>query len=507
MSQQAQSFRTIGNVSTNSAANDGSLNLTNTKNNAVVGTGASTKNLTGRDNTVVGTNALFQSTGGDGIVAVGFLAAQNMNSAAGAVMIGDRVAARLASGSDSIVVGFAGGANVTAASGSVIIGPNAGTTADNRSCIYDGVGIGSHTLVVGTGPTCVGAGSLASGDASICIGFCNVHIAAGGVTVGSYCSNTCANSILIGQGLPSGNNNTSPCDNLIIVAGGGLGHLNVQNVLTGSVDTSTGLYDLSLSTSAGTLSLGSSHGTLVTGGLASDSIVSPLLTVRSASAKSSWNVALAPDSECSWADLMLSSSHGTQVTFCDDFVTGVLNFTAQHRCILSHDGNTLAPGSVVVATGTYSGLDGSPLPKIDEAVPVVAPSTFAHDTRVFGVVSRPEELTSVAAQAHMSSHRRTFRVGSIGFSVPRLQGETMTRVVVNSGGEGGILVCDANGPIENGDLLVSSPFMGLAMRQGDDTVRASTVAKATCACDFADDANIASSLMVREALIGCVYMC
>ena len=36
----------------------------------------------------------------------------------------------------------------------------------------------------------------------------------------------------------------------------------------------------------------------------------------------------------------------------------------------------------------------------------------------------------------------------------------------------------------NGDLLCSSSSPGLAMRQGDDAVRAHTAAKATCSCDF-----------------------
>lgn len=504
MSQQTQSSRTIGNISTVSSVNDSSVNLVNPQQNAIIGVGASTKNTTGSENTIIGTDALYESTGGGGIVAVGYYAAQRLISAVGAVLIGDRVAPLLLSGYDSVITGFAAGSNVLSAQGCVLIGPNCGTTADRQCSVVDDTAIGSHALVVGRGATCVGANSLASGDAAVCVGYSNIHTAAGGVTIGSYCSNTSPGSVVIGNGIAL--HDLSPSDNLIIVAGRGAGHLNIQNVLTGGKDAPGGCYDVKVAASTGSLRITSSNGTSVTGGLRTDSIRSPSITVSSASAVALWNIGLAPHTGGSWADLMLSSSHGTQVTFCDEFVTGVLNFTAQHRCMLSRQGHPLHPGTVLVATGAYCGLDGSATPTIDEAVPVVAPSAAARDPRVFGVVSCLEDIDSASASAPTATSRRTFRVGSMGFSVARPVGESSVRVIVNSGGEGGILVCDANGPIQNGDLLVSSPYLGLGMRQGDDLVRACTVAKATCDCDF-EHAQFASSPEVREALIGCVYMC
>ncbi|GLC54538.1 hypothetical protein PLESTB_000877300 [Pleodorina starrii] len=73
------------------------------------------------------------------------------------------------------------------------------------------------------------------------------------------------------------------------------------------------------------------------------------------------------------------------------------------------------------------------------------------------------------------------------------------RVVVNSVGEGGILVCNSNGPIQNGDLLVTSPVPGHAMRQDDDVYTAATVAKATCDFDF-DKAGVDHALIGKDPL-------
>lgn len=488
MSQVAQSFRTIGNVSTTS---DPSINLTNGLLNTTIGAGASLKNITGVENTVIGTNALLSSTGGSGIVAIGCLAAQGIIAAGGAVLVGDRVAPLMLTGFDSVVVGYTAAANVLSAQGTVLLGPNISTTSANQFSLVDVVGIGSAAAVSGFGSISVGARSIVTGDGAVSVGHANTHTASGGVTLGSFCANAGSDSVVIGNSLSS----VAP-NSVTILAGSGLGALNIQNVLTGggrsgtsaSASASAAAFDVQLGTSSGTLSL-SALGTSVNGGMSVDALSSPSIRVTSNAAY--WNIALSTSTDA-WADLSLTSSHGTQVSFCDDFVAGVLNFTAQHRCVLQGGFSRRAcprPGSVLIATGRFRGLDGSTEPTIDEAVPVVALSSVARDRRVFGVVSSSEDGTM---------DRRTFRVGSLGFSVPR---SAVDGVVVNSGGEGGILVCDANGPIQNGDLLVTSPHPGLAMRQDDDIVRSSTVAKATCDCLFGADVN------ETETLIGCVYMC
>jgi hypothetical protein len=57
-------------------------------------------------------------------------------------------------------------------------------------------------------------------------------------------------------------------------------------------------------------------------------------------------------------------------------------------------------------------------------------------------------------------------------------------VVVNAVGEGVIQVCNENGNIQKGDLLVSSSTAGVAMKQTDDIIRSPSVAKAREAVIF-----------------------
>lgn len=498
MSQQGQSFRNIANVLTTVSVNESSINLVNTRLNSVVGSGAATKNTSGQENTIFGTQALLVNAAGNRLVAVGCLAARQLLTGNGAVFMGDRVAPCLIDGSDSIFIGLASGSNALVAQSCVLLGPNI-SVSDPLQPLTDQVAVGSRSVVGGTGGTVVGARSVASGDACVCVGYCNIHHAQGGITVGACCSNTCAGSIIIGNGL--GFDAAVGSDNLTIVAGLGTGRLNIQNVLTGQPNLATYVYDLQLATPSGSISLVAPTGVVASGSFSAQTLTTPSITVSPTSSQvaggTSWNISLASPTPHSGTDLLLASSNGTQVTFCDDFVPGILNFTAQHRCALAHASSedVLMPGSVVVATGAYLGLDGSDAPSIDESVPVVAPSRAARDPRVFGVVSCHECADPM--------QRRIFRVGSLGFSLPKNPGELLTRAVINAGGEGGILVCNANGPITNGDLLVSSDRVGLAMRQGDDLVRACTVAKATCDCSFDSE----HMLLGCGVMIGCAYMC
>lgn len=211
------------------------------------------------------------------------------------------------------------------------------------------------------------------------------------------------------------------------------------------------------------------------------------------------------------ADLVFRSSNGAIVRFTDDFVPGILNHTAQHRCVWRAPDEEIAdadlPGCVVIATGDHAGLDGRDDPDdVDERVPVVALATMEADPRAFGVVSSMEPRGA--------SHR-VWRLGPLRFHAP-LTAPHPPRAVINAGGEGAIWVCDANGPVACGDLLTSSPIPGMAMRQralpglrGLAPVLNATVAKATAACDFEAAPELvhrASGARYRRARVPCVYV-
>ena len=167
------------------------------------------------------------------------------------------------------------------------------------------------------------------------------------------------------------------------------------------------------------------------------------------------------------ANLVFKSTHGTTFTICDDFEPGVLNFTGKHRCSIEGGVPQDNEGLIVVTTGKVRNLDGTCHPTVDEALPVVTLATKAGDRTAYGVIAGYE-----AAGAN-----RRFRLASMIFSAAKSDA-LEAKVIVNSVGEGAMWVCDKNGRPRNGDLLETSSVMGHAqLQRGDDTVRASTVAK------------------------------
>ncbi len=211
-----------------------------------------------------------------------------------------------------------------------------------------------------------------------------------------------------------------------------------------------------------------------------------------------------------------------------------MNFTGQHRCVpqegLLYDNVDSYIGMVVESTGQYNSMDfveyeetitGEEVqdayidpttgihypetktptsriekktrveyttePTINDCEPIVKLTTTAKSKKVFGVISNKED--------NDSNGNRSFLVGNFGSTFGL---KTDNRLYINSVGEGGVLVNNENGNIENGDLLCSSSTTGIAMKQDDDIVRNYTIGKATMDYNFTGNEN---------KLIGCVYYC
>jgi hypothetical protein len=122
----------------------------------------------------------------------------------------------------------------------------------------------------------------------------------------------------------------------------------------------------------------------------------------------------------------------------------------------------------------------------EDAVPMIELSRTKKDKRVFGVMGSPSRKNSRAE-----------------------------RMIINSIGEGPILVCNCNGNIENGDYIQSSGILGYGEKQDDDLLHNYTVAKATMDCSFEldslyyncyeiDDLD-ANGNKLRVAFIACTY--
>ncbi|MAD58646.1 MAG: hypothetical protein CMK44_08775, partial [Porticoccus sp.] len=183
--------------------------------------------------------------------------------------------------------------------------------------------------------------------------------------------------------------------------------------------------------------------------------------------------------------------------------TGHLNtFTGQHYNLPSigqiSDYNNKV-GYIVVSTGTYHNANNDVaenIPTINEALPKVALSTQINDKKVFGVISNAEDENST-------------RENKFGNLVTFDKVETNNKLIINSVGEGAIMVCNINGNLENGDYITTSAIEGLGMKQDDDLLHNYTVAKITQDCDFSSDTTdvIHDGQTYKMKLVGCTYHC
>jgi hypothetical protein len=218
-----------------------------------------------------------------------------------------------------------------------------------------------------------------------------------------------------------------------------------------------------------------------------------------------WTIGLS-NTNLATSDLVFHSKNNTNVIFTDSFASGVLNFTGQHRtstCDSNINSNINIDdylGKIVIATGKYKGLTGDSELKIDEAIPIIELCKKNNDKRVFGVIAGIEN----------PKDKRSFKLGNLQFEQDKKIDDF--KVIVNSVGEGCILVSNFNGNLENGDLISSCDIPGLGIKQNDDIIRNITCAKITCDCDFNLNSKtykcsefIWNGKKYKKALVGCTY--
>lgn len=133
---------------------------------------------------------------------------------------------------------------------------------------------------------------------------------------------------------------------------------------------------------------------------------------------------------------------------------------------------------------------------VDDVLTEIALSYERGQRGVVGVLSRRSPLdptSDLAALAPSPNDRNqpTF--------VKKHWAKTYDRAVINSVGEGQLLVCGRGGDLENGDLVWASDMVGKAERQPDDIVRAATVAKVRERVVFSDPDE--------ARLVACIYLC
>ena len=203
-----------------------------------------------------------------------------------------------------------------------------------------------------------------------------------------------------------------------------------------------------------------------------------------------------------YCGIQIDTTQGSQYTYPLRVLRNT--FTGLHRCFIDNeelfDMNDIQKfkddyvGRIVIATGKIatdtSDKEGNWEIKydkegltIEDAVPMIKLSRTKKDKRVFGVLGDPKRSNS-----------------------------REERMIVNSVGEGGIMVINSNGNIENGDYIQSSGILGYGEKQDDDLLHNYTVAKATIQVDFELDSPYYNCFELegtnyRIAFIACSYHC
>ena len=87
--------------------------------------------------------------------------------------------------------------------------------------------------------------------------------------------------------------------------------------------------------------------------------------------------------------------------------------------------------------------------------------------------------------------------------------KVLDRLIINSVGEGAIMVSNINGNIENGSYITSSPVAGIGMKQDDMLLHNYTVAKSVVDENFDINFNeiTYNNTIYKIKLIGCTYHC
>ena len=185
------------------------------------------------------------------------------------------------------------------------------------------------------------------------------------------------------------------------------------------------------------------------------------------------------------------------------------SFTGQHLCIMKKEElENIKVGMVVSSINDICNIEtgrdwtSKQSITINQAVPVVEICKKVKDKKVYGVFSGVCEIDE-------EGYTSTGLVGDNFMDFKENIGDNEVRVVINSIGEGAILVVNTAGNIESGDYICSSPISGFCQKQTDDIKHNYTVAKIVINCNFDLDSDLYDCYEldngVKYAFLAAVY--
>jgi hypothetical protein len=172
-------------------------------------------------------------------------------------------------------------------------------------------------------------------------------------------------------------------------------------------------------------------------------------------------------------------------------------FTGCHPTVILSSQAT-EKGLIVESTGEMWAKSDAISTGVDTGIPKVTLTVTAASKKVYGVIA------NIYTPDHDSPE-----YGYTGYVNRWGVAEDEAHITVNSLGEGQILVTNINGPVENGDYIVSSEITGLGKKQDDDILRSSTVAKCVENIDWNSITETIehNGQTYKKCLAACTYHC
>ena len=173
-------------------------------------------------------------------------------------------------------------------------------------------------------------------------------------------------------------------------------------------------------------------------------------------------------------------------SFAGYAVTGTWSpFTGSHDGLIEI-GTTIDQGDIVIDSQIV-------VTKVSDSLTIVERSSAPNQSGAIGIFVSERPLLAGVPAALM-----TDGVITDPTYVDTLA-ETYNNTVINGVGEGAVNVCGEGGDISIGDLIVTSSTAGKGMKQSDNIVRSTTVARARQAVTFASPTEV--------KLVACIYLC
>jgi hypothetical protein len=196
------------------------------------------------------------------------------------------------------------------------------------------------------------------------------------------------------------------------------------------------------------------------------------------------------------ADLATSTHAGY---FAGDVtVTGTYNpFTGSHDALINPgegvEGDIVVDVEVIAKSG------------VSDTFTKVAVSSSANQKGVVGVYAKTQDKAQIYPLSISTVSQNDVPGSVLKETVRSIKPEYSSTyaahdlISMNSLGEGQINICGEAGNLEIGDLIVSSSMPGKGMKQSDDIIRATTVAKVR------ESVTFTSSGEVKQ--VACIYLC